>query len=126
MFAIEESSPGVVRLTFAGGLSAADEEAYLDTLEKLSQRATPFVVVALMDGHNPLSPHGRKRQAQWFKRSRARLADHCRGLVRVPSGDAHAGFGDEALARALPFPLAHASSEEDAMGIARRLLAEAT
>jgi hypothetical protein len=122
MFAVEEIPPGIVRLEFAGGMSAADEAAYLDTLDRLSTRAMPFVVVALMDGRNPLSPDGRKRQALWFKRNREQLGAYCRGLVRVPSGSAHDAGGDK-LAAALPFPLAHAGSEAAAMRIARRLLA---
>ena len=115
--------PAIVRLEFAGGMSAADEAAYLDTLDRLSMRDAPFVVVALMDGRNPLSPYSRKRQALWFKGSRAHLGAWCRGLVRVPRGIARASLGDEALARALPFPLAHAASEAEGLRIARRLLA---
>lgn len=123
MFAVEEFATGIVRLTFAGGIGPADEAAYLETLDRLSRREAPFVVVALVSGRNPLSPEARKRQALWLKRSRAQLADHCRGLVRVPSGDARPGLGDEALARALPFPLVHAASEKEAIAMARRLLA---
>ena len=123
MFRVQEVPPAIVRLEFAGGMSAADEAAYLDTLNRLSTRDTPFVVVALMDGGNPLTPEGRKRQALWFKRSRELLRACCRGLVRVPSGDARESLGDEALAKALPFPLAHAASEAEAMRIAHGLLA---
>jgi len=79
--------------------------------------------VALMDGRNSLSTEGKKRQALWFKRSRELLRACCRGLVRVPSGDARESLGDEALAKALPFPLAHAASEAEAMRIAHGLLA---
>ena len=122
MFAVEEASPGIVRLAFAGGISVADEAAYLEALDRLSTRASPFVVVALMGGRNPLSPEGKKRQAVWFKRSRAHLRTWCRGLVRVPGGGAH-DPGGARLAAALPFPLADAASEADAMRIARRLLA---
>lgn len=122
MFAVKETSPGIVRLAFAGGISVADEAAYLDALDRLSTRASPFVVVALMGGRNPLSPDGRKRQALWFKRSRERLGAYCRGLVRVPGGSAH-DPGGARLDAALPFPLADAASEADAMRIARRLLA---
>ena len=43
--------------------------------------------------------------------------------MRVPSGDARESLGDEALAKALPFPLAHAASEAEAMRIAHGLLA---
>lgn len=123
MFRVEEPSPGIVRLTFEGGMSAADEAAYLSTLDELSQRSEPFVVVALMDGRNPLSAMGRKAQSLWFKRSRAHLGKLCRGLVRVPGGDARADLGGAALAHALPFPLVHAKSEAEAVDLASRLLA---
>jgi hypothetical protein len=123
MFRVQEVPPAIVRLEFAGGMSVADEAAYLEALDRLSIRDAPFVVVALLEGRNPLSTEGKKRQALWFKRSRERLGACCRGLVRVPSGDAHEGLGDEALAKALPFPLAHAASEAEAMRIARSLLA---
>jgi hypothetical protein len=104
-------------------MSAADEAAYLETLDRLSTRDAPFVVVALMDGRNPLSPDGRKRQALWFKRSREHLRAYCRGLVRVPGGSAGVDPGGARLAAALSFPLAHAASEAEAIGIAQRLLA---
>jgi len=122
MFSVEEIPPGVVRLTFAGGMTVADEAAYLATLDRLATRETPFVVVALMAGRNPLSPDSRKRQALWFKRSREQLRSYCRGLVRVPGGSAH-DPGRDRLAAALPFPLAHAGSEVEAVAIAHRLLA---
>ena len=122
MFSVREISPGIVRLAFAGGMSAADEATYLDILDRLSTRKSPFVVVALMDGRNPLSPEGRKRQALWLKRSRAHLRAWCRGLVRVPGGGAQ-DPGGARLAAALPFPLAHATSEAEAMRVAHRLLA---
>ena len=73
MFAVREILPAIVLLEFSGGISDADEAAYLDTLDRLSTRASPFVVVALTGGRNPLSPDGRKRQALWFKRSREHL-----------------------------------------------------
>ena len=123
MFAVSEDLPAIVLLEFAGGMSVADEAAYLEALDRLSMRTAPFVVVALMDRRNPLSAEGRKQQALWFKRSREQLRRCCRGLVRVPSGDAHAGLGDEAFARALPFPLAHAPNRAEAVAIAQRLLA---
>jgi hypothetical protein len=122
MFADREILPAIVLLEFSGGMSVADEAAYLDTLDRLSTRKTPFVVVALMDGRNPLSPEGKKRQALWFKRSRAHLQTYCRGLVRVPGGSAQ-DPGGARLAAALPFPLAHATSRAEAMVIAQRLLA---
>jgi hypothetical protein len=123
VFRAEETSPGIVRLTFEGGMSGADEAAYLEVLDELSQRSEPFVVVALMDGRNPLSATGRKAQALWFKRSRAHLGAVCRGLIRVPRGDARAELGGDALAHALPFPLVQAKSEAEAAALARRLLA---
>ena len=122
MFRVQEVPPAIVRLEFAGGMSAADEAAYLETLDRLSMRDVPFVVVALMDGRNSLSTEGKKRQALWFKRSRELLRACCRGLVRVPGGGAH-DQGGARLAVALPFPLADAVSEAEAMAIAQRLLA---
>ena len=123
MFAGSEVLPAIVLLEFAGGMSVADEAAYLEALDRLSIRDAPFVVVALMEGRNPLSTAGKKRQALWFKRSRERLRACCRGLVRVPSGDARKDLGDAALAKALPFPLTYAASEAEAMRIAHSLLA---
>jgi hypothetical protein len=123
MFVAREILPAIVLLEFSGGMSVADEAAYLDSLDRLSMREAPFVVVALMDGRTPLSPDGRRQQALWFKRSREHLRAWCRGLVRVPRGDARSDFGDEALARALPFPFVHAADQAEAVAIAERLLA---
>jgi hypothetical protein len=123
VFAVEERPPGIVRLAFAGGMSAADEAAYLRALDELSKRTEPFVVVAVLDGRTPLSPAGKKAQALWFKRSRGHLGQVCRGLIRVPMPDVRADPGGEALERALPFPLVHAASEAEAVELAERLLA---
>lgn len=131
MFVCDDSAWPVLRLSFAGGLDAADEAAYLAALdalaERLATRPEAFVLVARMDGARPLSPPGRKRQALWFKRQRQPLARFCRGFVRLRAGvaPAHFGpahFGNEAFARALPFPLRHAESEDEAMALARELL----
>lgn len=128
MFTCDETAWPVLRFSFEGGLDAADEAAYLAALDalaaRLAERSGDFVLVARMDGASPLSPPGRKRQALWFKQHRDLLGRFCRGFVRLRGGTAPAGFGNDALARALPFPLRHAESEDEAMALARDLLGQ--
>lgn len=116
MVALEETD-GLVVLRYLGPPEPGDEGAYLDALERIGARAAPFALVLVFGGIGKLSPASERAQALWFKRTRADLDRHCRGLVIVRPGFEEAGA--DVFRRLWRFPIVIAPDEAAARAAAR-------
>lgn len=119
MVALEETDDLLV-LRYLGPTELGDETAYLEALEQVGARTEPFALILLLGGVGKLSAASEKAQALWFKRTRADLERHCRGLVIVRPGFEEAGA--DVFRRLWNFPIAIAPDEPAARASARAYL----
>ncbi len=116
MVAVEETD-GLVVLRYLGPPLPGDEAAYLDALERIGARTSPFALILVFGGIGKLSPAGERAQNLWFKRTRAGLDRLCRGLVIVRPGVTEAGA--DVFRRLWRFPIRIAPDEAAARAAAQ-------
>lgn len=81
-----EQDDGLVTLRFVAPPAEDDEEAYLAALDKVGKLAGPFALLTVLGGGRVLSHTGERGQALWFKATRARMNEECRGIAMVRPG----------------------------------------
>ena len=111
MVSLDAESGGLLVLRFGPPYAPDDENAYLEALDAIGARAAPFALLAMFGGRGRLSPAGERRQALWFKRTRARMEARCRALAIVRPGDP--GGSAEVFRRLWSFPVVVAASEAE-------------
>lgn len=73
----------LVTLRFHEPYSEADEAAYLAALRTIENRAEPFAMLSIIGSAGHFSDAGEREQALWFKRSRPRMNELCKGMAVV-------------------------------------------
>lgn len=112
MVRLDEEAGALVVLHFRQPYEAADEEAYIAALEEIGARSGPFRLMTVFGGGRALSQAGERRQALWFKASRARLDRLCLAcaIVRPNAGEEMA----RVFRRLWSFPILATPDEREA------------
>lgn len=99
-------------LRFLKPYGAQDEEDYLAALEAVGALRRPFLLMTVFGGGPALSRAGERRQALWFKATRAHLDRLCRAcaIVRPNAGEEMA----RVFRRLWSFPLIATPDEGEA------------
>lgn len=96
MIGLDLGRDGILRLHLEPPMEDADEERYLEALERIGTLPGPFAMLVEIDGYRHLSRAGELRQAAWAKATRQHLNAACRALAIVrarPDPRTQASFG---------------------------------
>ncbi|MDO9417771.1 hypothetical protein [Pararhizobium sp.] len=116
MISLTIRGDGLVHLHLCLPHQDADEDEYLDALDRIGAIETPFVMVVDISGHRHLSRDGEIRQSAWAKRTRAHISGTCRALALVrekPNPRSQQSF-----ARLWSIPVHVTNDSEDAFAFA--------
>lgn len=112
MVRLDEEEGALVVLRFHQPYGPDDEAAYLAALDKVGAVRRPFLLMTVFGGGPALTRAGERRQALWFKASRAHLDQLCRAcaIVRPNAGEEMA----RVFRRLWSFPLIATPDEAEA------------
>ncbi|WP_374371601.1 hypothetical protein [Dongia sp.] len=125
MFSCDWSEWPLVTLRFSEAFRVEDETLYLDSIQRLADAREPYAVILVTQGDEHLSQKAKVRNNMIFKHNRDHFTRYCRQFYRVKTDVDWAEIDDTKLKKAMPFPAAHAPSEEVARRLALAVLAAA-
>ena len=123
MIELDPGADGVVHLTLRLPQEDADEDRYLDALDRIGRMSGPFAMVVEIAGYRHLTRAGEVRQAAWAKATRSHLNRACRALAIVradPDPRTRASFQ-----RFWSFPVHVTADRAEGFAFVRRHLAPA-
>lgn len=103
MVSLEADAQAIVTLRYVPPFSEQDERGYLDALAAIGRLEAPFLLLTIFGGSGKLSQAGERKQALWFKATRAQVGRLCGACAIVRPGATEQMA--EVFRKLWPFPI---------------------